>query len=84
MTVKMEQQKAGPCAHSQFVQCMSSPAGRVVRVVGGVMAITGGLRIVRGRPGSVIAAMGIVSLVSGVLDRCGFSALSRALCAQDH
>jgi len=84
MTIKMEERKEDRCAHSRIGQCLASPVGRAARVVGGVLFIAGGLLVVRGRPGLIIAAMGVPPLLSGVLDRCGLGALSRGSCAQDH
>jgi len=84
MTIKMEERKEDRCGHGRISQCVSSPAGRVTRVAGGALFIAGGLLVVHGRPGLVIAAMGVPPLMSGLLDRCGFSALSRGSCAQDH
>ncbi len=83
MTIKMEEPTPDRIADSRIVQCISSPAGRVARVMGGVLLIAAGLLVVRGKPGLVLAAIGVVPLLSGALDKCGFSILSRGSCTSD-
>ena len=83
MTIKLEEEQSDRCTDSRIVQCISSPAGRVARVMGGVLLIAAGLLVVRGKPGLLIAAIGAAPLLSGVLDRCGFSFLSGGSCPQD-
>ena len=82
MTINMEEEQADNCTDSRIVQCLSSPAGRVARIVGGVLLIAGGLLVIRGKPGLVLAALGVAPLLSGVVDRCGFSFLSGESCSQ--
>jgi len=66
-TVEIKEGQSDRCTDSRIVQCLSSPAGRVARVVGGVLLIAGGLLVVRGKPGLVLVAIGVAPLLSGVL-----------------
>lgn len=56
-------------------QCLSSRMGRIGRVVAGLALIVGGLFVLGGTAGILIAAIGLVPLLAGVLDVCLFSAL---------
>lgn len=60
---------------SGFGQFMSSSAGRAVRMVAGVGLIARG-RAVRGAGGGVLAAVGLVPLAAGALDRCVITGLA--------
>lgn len=56
-----------------FVKFMSSPAGRVARIVAGVALIVIGAVI--GGGGWVLAVVGLVPLAAGALDLCFFAPL---------
>jgi Protein of unknown function (DUF2892) len=58
-----------------FVSFMSSPAGRVARIVVGIALIVGGLAAVGGTGGTVMAVVGALPLASGLLNICFLSAL---------
>jgi hypothetical protein len=62
-------------AASWFGQFMASSLGRVVRVVGGVALIAGGLLSIGGTAGYAVAAIGLVPLLAGTFDKCVFSKL---------
>lgn len=56
-----------------FVKFMSSPAGRVARIVAGIALIVIGAVI--GGGGWVLAVVGLVPLAAGALDVCLFAPL---------
>jgi hypothetical protein len=56
-------------------QFMASTAGRLTRLVGGVVLIGAGLLAIGGPVGIIIAAIGLVPLLAGSFDVCVFSAL---------
>ncbi len=62
-------------AASWFGQFMASGLGRAVRVIGGVGLIAGGLLVLTGTAGYVVAAIGLVPLLAGAFDKCVFSRL---------
>ena len=62
-------------AASGFGQCLSSTRGRIGRVVAGLALIVGGLFVIGGTAGIVLAAVGLVPLLAGAFDVCIFSAL---------
>jgi len=69
------QQKANWFAASRLGQFMASGVGRFVRIVAGVALIAGGLLVVGGTAGIIMAAIGLVPLLAGAFDVCIFSAL---------
>jgi hypothetical protein len=62
-----------------FAAFMSSAAGRIVRIVAGLVLIGGGLALAIGPAnvvlGVVLAVVGLVPLLAGVLDVCVFAPL---------
>ena len=62
-----------------FAAFMSSPIGRIVRVVAGLALIGGGLALVFSATnvilGVVLAVVGLVPLLAGALDFCVFAPL---------
>lgn len=58
-----------------FVSFMASPAGRLVRIVAGVALIAWGLLGLGGATGSIVAVVGAVPLLAGLLDVCLFAPL---------
>jgi hypothetical protein len=53
-----------------FVSFMASSAGRVTRIAAGVALIAWGLLRVGGTTGIIVAAVGTVPLLAGLLDVC--------------
>ena len=62
-------------AQSAFAQFMSSPAGRIFRVVVGLMLIAWGYTIRQQTTGTVLMVVGLLPLLAGALDVCVLSAL---------
>jgi len=58
-----------------FAQFMSSGVGRGLRIVAGIVLIAIGLGVVGGTGGIVLAVVGLVPLLAGVLDVCLFGVL---------
>ena len=54
---------------------LASPAGRVVRVVAGIVLISVGLFLVQGVGGWILTIIGLVPLGAGLFDRCVFAPL---------
>lgn len=60
---------------SSFGQFMTTRSGRVARVVAGVALIAGGLAMGSGA-GYALAAVGLLPLAAGALDRCIITGLA--------
>jgi hypothetical protein len=58
-----------------LVKFMSSGAGRVLRIVLGIVLIAVGLAIVQGTAGIILAVVGLVPVAAGVFDFCLLGAL---------
>lgn len=58
-----------------FVKFMVSPAGRLLRIVAGIILIALGLLVVKDTGGIVLAIVGLVPLAAGVFDLCLFAPL---------
>jgi hypothetical protein len=58
-----------------FVSFMASPAGRITRIVAGLVLIAWGLLGLTGTGGLVVAVVGMVPLVAGLFDFCVFAPL---------
>lgn len=58
-----------------FVNFMVSPAGRLLRIVAGIILIALGLLVVKDTGGIVLAVVGLVPLAAGVFDLCLFAPL---------
>jgi hypothetical protein len=56
-------------------QFMASPAGRVTRIVAGIVLIAAGLLAIGGTVGIIVAVIGLVPLAAGAFDVCIFSRL---------
>ncbi|MEO8287018.1 MAG: DUF2892 domain-containing protein [Chloroflexota bacterium] len=61
--------------NSAFAQFMVSMAGRLLRIVAGVLIIAAGIWLVGGTTGWIIAAVGLVPLLAGAFDFCLIVAL---------
>jgi hypothetical protein len=53
----------------------SSPTGRITRVVAGLVLILWGLMGLTGTTGIIVAVIGAVPLIAGILDVCVFAPL---------
>lgn len=62
-------------AQSGFAQFMSSAAGRIARIVAGLVLIGWGYSMSGETLGLVLMVVGVVPLVAGALDLCFISAL---------
>lgn len=58
-----------------IVGFLASGNGRIVRVAAGVLLIAWGFLGLHGLTGAIIAVIGLVPLVAGVLDFCVFAPL---------
>jgi hypothetical protein len=53
-----------------FIRFMASPAGRILRIVAGSGIIAYGLLVTGGDDGMMIAAVGALPILTGVLNIC--------------
>ena len=59
-----------------FVKFMASPAGRITRIVAGIVLIVLGLAVVNNLVvGIILTVVGLVPLVAGLFDFCVFAPL---------
>ena len=58
-----------------FVKFMASSAGRITRILAGLVLILGGRFGLGGTGGTIIAVVGLVPLVAGLFDFCVFAPL---------
>jgi hypothetical protein len=58
-----------------FARFMSSLAGRLLRIVAGIILIIVGLTVVHGIGGIILAIVGLVPLVAGIFNFCVFAPL---------
>jgi hypothetical protein len=58
-----------------FARFMSSLAGRLIRIVAGIVLIIVGLALVHGTGGIILAIVGLVPLVAGLFNFCVFAPL---------
>jgi hypothetical protein len=58
-----------------FFSFIASVAGRLLRIVAGIILIVVGLVWIHGVGGWVLAVIGLVPLAAGVFDRCVFAPL---------
>ena len=59
-----------------FVKFMASPAGRITRIVVGILLIAVGLLLMHGGVGGIlVAVVGLVPLLAGLFDFCVFAPL---------
>ncbi len=58
-----------------FARFMSSAAGRLLRIVAGIVLIIVGLAVVHGTGGIILAIVGLVPLVAGIANVCVFAPL---------
>jgi hypothetical protein len=58
-----------------FVKFMASSAGRITRIVAGIILIVWGIWGLTGTAGIIIAVIGAVPLLAGLFDFCVFAPL---------
>jgi hypothetical protein len=58
-----------------FIKFMASTAGRIVRIVAGAALIAWGLLGLGGTAGIIVAVVGAIPLLAGLLDFCIFAPL---------
>ncbi len=58
-----------------FIKFMASTAGRVTRIVAGLVLILWGLMGIGGTTGIVVVVIGLVPLLAGLFDFCVFAPL---------
>lgn len=58
-----------------LVAFMASGAGRVARIVAGIVLIAVGLLVVKDTGGIILAVVGVVPLAAGLFDFCLFAPL---------
>ena len=58
-----------------FVSFMASTAGRITRVVAGIVLMAWGLMGLTGATGIIVAIVGAVPLLAGLFDFCVFAPL---------
>ncbi len=58
-----------------FVKFMSSTAGRITRILAGIVLVALGLLVMHGTGGIIVAVVGLVPLVAGLFDFCVFAPL---------
>ena len=58
-----------------FVKFMASSAGRITRIVAGIVLVALGLLVMHGTGGLIVAIVGLVPLVAGLFDFCVFAPL---------
>ncbi|NJD60700.1 MAG: DUF2892 domain-containing protein [Anaerolineales bacterium] len=58
-----------------FVKFMSSPTGRITRIIAGIALLALGLTVVHGLGGTILAIVGLLPLVAGLFDFCVFAPL---------
>jgi hypothetical protein len=62
----------------EFARWMAEWPGRILRIVAGLILIYLGLRVVDGTWGTLLAIIGIVPILAGVLNVCLIAPLLRA------
>ena len=62
-------------AESGFAQFMSSPAGRIMRVVVGLLIVGWGYTLLAQAAGLILVVVGLVPLAAGAFDVCVISGL---------
>ncbi|NWJ96518.1 MAG: DUF2892 domain-containing protein [Chloroflexi bacterium] len=58
-----------------FASFMASPAGRIVRIIAGLVLISLGLVLVKDTTGWILAVVGLLPVAAGVFNFCLFAPL---------
>jgi hypothetical protein len=53
----------------------SNPVGRIVRIIAGIVLVLVGLLVLGGTAGIIVAVIGLVPLIAGIVDVCVFAPL---------
>jgi hypothetical protein len=72
---KPDIKKKGDFKMNALFQFLASGAGRIVRIVAGVLLMAIGLLWVQGTAGWVLVIVGLVPLLAGAFDKCVFAPL---------
>ncbi len=59
----------------QLIKFLASETGRWVRIVAGIVLVAVGLLVVQNTGGIILAVVGLVPLVAGLVDVCVFAPL---------
>ena len=59
----------------KFSKFMASPAGRLLRIVAGLVLVYVGFFVMKNLGGYIIGVVGIVPLLAGIFDFCVFAPL---------
>jgi hypothetical protein len=59
----------------QLIKFLASTTGRWIRIIAGIALIAVGLLVVKDTGGLILAVVGLVPLLAGVLDFCVFAPL---------
>lgn len=60
---------------SAFVRFMASPAGRILRLIAGAGLIAWGLLGIGGTNGAIVAAVGVLPMLTGLFNICAIAPL---------
>jgi type IV secretory pathway VirB2 component (pilin) len=60
-----------------FFKFMASTAGRIARIIAGLVLIALGIWAVSGIGGWILVIIGLVPLLAGLFDRCVFAPLAK-------
>jgi hypothetical protein len=71
-------------ADSGFARFMSTPTGRGVRIIAGILLIVWGVMNIRTRAGQIVCVVGLVPLIAGAWDVCLFSGLFGGIWSGKH
>ena len=58
-----------------FFTFIAAPAGRIVRIIAGLILVLVGWLLLMGVWGWIVAIVGLVPLLAGIFDRCVFAPL---------
>jgi hypothetical protein len=58
-----------------LISFLASPAGRIIRIVAGILLIAWGIMGLGGTVGIIVAVVGAVPLLAGIFDFCVFAPL---------
>jgi hypothetical protein len=73
--VGLEVSITGDKEMNPFITFMASGTGRLLRIVAGIVLIAIGLLVVQNTGGIILAIIGLVPLLAGILDVCVFAPL---------
>jgi hypothetical protein len=65
----------GDLKMNPLISFLASPAGRIIRIVAGILLIAWGIMGLGGTVGIIVAVVGAVPLLAGIFDFCVFAPL---------